>query len=297
MDQLETAAPVPVPATGGRGPLQAGELVVLIDHKARRHMIRLQPGGQWHTKWGILPHDQIIGQEDGVRLRLPAGRPVVAWRPTLEDFVMEMPRKTQIIYPKDLGLILMRGNIFPGARVMQTGLGSGSLACALIRYLGPEGTLVSYEYRQEFARVAERNLQNFLGYAPPNHRIEIRDAYAGIDERDLDTLILDLPEPERVVSAAAEALKSGGILLSWLPTTIQVHKLVVALRADLRFDQIDAVELILRPWYVTEESMRPVHRMVGHTGFLISARRCPPRPHAAPPPEPDDDDLTERDEE
>lgn len=252
-------------------------------------MFRLQPGTAYHSNRGVVPHDEMIGSPDGVRLRTAMGRPVLVQRPTLEDYIMEMPRKTQIIYPKDLGLILTRGNIFPGARVLQSGLGSGSLACFLMRYLGRDGKLISYENRPEFIRLAQRNIAAFLGYEPDNHRVDLRDAYDGFVDTDLDTVFLDLPEPERCVGSAADALRDGGMVLAWLPTTMQVHRLVVAMRAEPRLEQVDAMELLLRPWYVTEESMRPVHRMVAHTGFLVSARRCQPRPIPAAPPPPADE--------
>lgn len=248
-------------------------------------MFTLRPGKVLRSAVGTILHDDIIGAEEGLWLQTPSGRHALCLRPTMEDFILKMPRKSQIIYPKDLGLILLRGDIHPAARVLQAGIGSGALAISLLRFIGPAGRLVSYELSPDQAAVAEENIRRFFGQDPPQHVLELRDIYAGIAERDLDTIILDVPEPERCVGAAAAALRPGGALLVWLPTTPQVHRLVAALKDERRFGLIETVEQLLRPWYVSRISMRPEHRMVAHTGFLISARRCEPLPGGADDPE------------
>jgi tRNA (adenine57-N1/adenine58-N1)-methyltransferase len=263
-------------------PLAAGELVVLIDHKQRRHFVRLRPHAEAIDG---LRHDEVIGQPDGCLLRDRRGRPVWCFRARLEDAVRALPRRTQILYPKDLATILMRADIRPGAAVLEAGLGSGALAAVLLRFLSPGGRLVSYEVREEFARLAERNLAELGlrdGPAAAEHRIELRDVYQGIGERDLDAVILDVPAPERCLAHAAAALRPGGSLLAWLPTALQVHRVGNALQATAWFADLAIDETLQRPWHVGPASVRPVHRMVAHTGFLVSARRTAVAVAAAP---------------
>jgi tRNA (adenine57-N1/adenine58-N1)-methyltransferase len=187
-----------------------------------------------------------------------------------------MPRGAQVIYPKDLGPILMLADIFPGARVLESGVGSGALTMTLLRAVGPEGSVVGYELRDDFAERARRNVEGFLGPDLPL-RIEVRDAYDGIDETDLDRMLLDLPEPWRVVKHAESALAPGGILLSYLPTIGQVMRLREEL-AESAFGMVETLEVLQRGWNVDGQSVRPDHRMVAHTGFLTHARLLAPAP-------------------
>ena len=261
-----------------RAPLRSDELVLLISPKGRRHLIWLRQNGLFHhPHGGHLPHDSIIGRTPGVRFCTEAGVEVVCLRSPLEKYILrKLRRPTQVIYPKDLGNLLLRGEIYPGARVLEAGLGSGASAIFLLRFLGPEGQLTSYESREEFAQLAAksiRQVQDLYGDSGAQHSVVLRDIYEGIDERDLDAVLLDLPQPERAVAHVAGALRPGGALLSWLPTTLQVYSLVRMLQEDPNWTLVETTESLLRSWQVSENSIRPAHRMVGHTGFLISARK------------------------
>ncbi len=257
-----------------RGPFQAGEQVLLLDRKRRRHLIRLAEGGEFHTHAGVLDHANVIGQEEGVTVRTTRGAALLALRPTLSEFVLEMPRGAQVIYPKDLGPILMLGDIFPGARVLESGVGSGAMTMTLLRAVGPTGHVTGYELREDFATRARENIAAFLGEDLPL-AIEIRDVYEGIDLDELDRVVLDLPEPWQVVKHAERALRPGGILVSYLPTILQVSTLRDTL-AGSTFGMADTVEVLHRGWNVDGQSVRPDHRMVAHTGFLTVARKLAP---------------------
>ncbi|MGC8626596.1 MAG: tRNA (adenine-N1)-methyltransferase [Acidimicrobiales bacterium] len=259
-----------------------GERVLLLDRRGRRYLVSLEKGGEFHTHNGPVPHDDVIGREEGSVVRSSRGAKYLAVRPTLAEVVLEMPRGAQVIYPKDLGPILLMADIFPGARVLEAGLGSGALSMALLR-AGADVT--GYELREDFARRAVRNVTGFLGEEVlARYHVEIRDAYAGIGPRGLDRVLLDLPEPWRVVEHAASALRPGGILLSYLPSIAQV----MALRASLEgggFAMAETVEVLSRSWHVEGQSVRPEHRIVGHTGFLTAARLLAParEEHDGPP--------------
>jgi tRNA (adenine57-N1/adenine58-N1)-methyltransferase catalytic subunit len=256
------------------GVLGAGDRVLLVDHKRRRHLITLVAGGQFHTHAGIVEHDALIGASEGVTVRTSKGARLVAVRPTLAEYVLEMPRGAQVIYPKDLGPILMLADVFPGARILESGVGSGALTCALLRAAGPLGHVTGYELREEFAQRAIRNVHGFLGDDVPLD-VHVRDAYEGIDEQGLDRVVLDLPEPWRVVKHAVEVLRPGGILVAYLPTILQVGRLREEL-ADAPFGMVETLEVLQRTWHVEGQSIRPDHRMVAHTGFLTHARLLVP---------------------
>lgn len=265
-----------------RGPLQSDEWVLIIDPTGRRHIVRLKAGDLFHhRRFGHLRHDQMIGQPPGLRFGTSNGTQVICLRPTFEDFVLgKLRRRTQIIYPKDLGFLLIRGDIFPGARVLEAGIGSAAAALLLLRFLGPEGELISYERREEFiepARDTIEKVRKMWGDSGARHVIQCRDVYEGIEERDLDTILLDVPEPHHSIPSAAEAVRPGGTLVCWLPTALQVYDLVRRLQGDPHWAQVETAELLLRHWDVSPQSIRPRHRMVGHTGFLISARRVEPQ--------------------
>jgi tRNA (adenine57-N1/adenine58-N1)-methyltransferase len=246
--------------------------VVLTDRKRRSYLIWLQPGGVFDLHGGRVAHDALIGQPDGVTVEASRGERILALRPTLADYVLHMPRGAQVIYPKDLGLILMLADIFPGATVVEAGTGSGALTMTLIRAVGPGGRVCSYDIREDFQRRAARNVARFLGETP-TLTLRLHDIATGIPDAPADRIVLDLPEPWRVVEPALEVLRPGGVLLAYLPTTLQVHQTVQALSASRGFAQIETVEALLRPWHVEAQSVRPAHRMVAHTGFLITARR------------------------
>lgn len=255
-------------------PFIPGDMVLLEDSKRRRHLITLSEEGEFHSHTGVLPHRALIGQEEGVTVRTTRGARLVALRPTLAEYVLKMPRGAQVIYPKDLGPIIMLGDIFPGARVLESGVGSGALTMTLLRAVGPTGHVLGYELREDFADRARRNIEGFLGPEAP-FSIEVRDIYEGIEASDLDRIVLDLPEPWRVVEHAARALRPGGILLSYLPTIGQVGLLREALAAS-PFGMAESLEVLQRTWHVEGQSIRPDHRMVAHTGFLTHARLLVP---------------------
>ena len=255
-------------------PFTVGDMVLLEDSKRRRHLITLSEDGEFHTHAGVLTHRTLIGQEEGVTVRTTRGSRLTALRPTLAEYVLKMPRGAQVIYPKDLGPILMVGDIFPGARVLESGVGSGALTMTLLRAVGPTGHVLGYELREDFADRARRNVEGFLGADVPLD-IEVRDIYEGIDATDLDRIVLDLPEPWQVVEHAARALRPGGILVSYLPTIGQVGLLREAI-AESPFGMPESLEVLHRTWHVEGQSIRPDHRMVAHTGFLTHARLLVP---------------------
>jgi tRNA (adenine57-N1/adenine58-N1)-methyltransferase catalytic subunit len=255
------------------GPLAVGERVLLVDPKERRYLLTLVAGATFHTHAGVLAHDDIIGMTEGCSISGSTGRTFLALRPTLSDVVLKMPRGAQVIYPKDLGAILIAADIGPGQRVLEAGVGSGALSMTVLR---AGAAVVGYELREDFAERARANVTATLGADAP-YRVEIRDVTEGIDERDLDRILLDMPEPHKVVAAAAGALRPGGILLSYLPTINQTALLRQELDgANGRFGLAETQEVMRRTWHVEARSVRPDHRMVGHTGFLTTARRLEP---------------------
>ena len=250
-------------------PLAVGERVLLLDTKKRRYLVTLQEGGEFHSHAGFVPHADLIGAPEGSTVSSTMGARFLAIRPTLSDFVLKMPRGAQVIYPKDLGPILMLADIFPGAQVLESGVGSGALSMTLLR-AGAEVT--GYELREDFAARAQNNVASFLGADPgERYRVEVRDTYAGIDLADLDRVVLDLPEPWQVVKHAERALRPGGILVAYTPTIIQASQLRETL-AGSAFAMEETVEVLHRTWHIDGLSVRPDHRMVAHTGFLTHAR-------------------------
>jgi tRNA (adenine57-N1/adenine58-N1)-methyltransferase len=255
-------------------PFEPGDRVLLVDAKRRRHLITLKDDGEFHSHNGVLKHADLIGRDEGISVKTTMGARLTAVRPTLGEYVLEMPRGAQVIYPKDLGPILMLGDVFPGARILESGVGSGALTMTLLRAIGPTGSVTGYELRDDFASRAQRNVEGLLGPDLPL-RIEVRDVYDGIQEDDLDRVILDLPEPWRVVKHAEGALRPGGILLAYLPTIGQVARLHEEL-VQSPFGMVQTLEVLHRSWHVDGQSVRPDHRMVAHTGFLTHARLLAP---------------------
>jgi tRNA (adenine57-N1/adenine58-N1)-methyltransferase len=257
------------PAPAGHRPFEAGDRALLFDSKGRRYLVLLEKGREFHSHAGTVPHDTILGRQEGSIVRSSLGARYTAVRPTLAEIVLKMPRGAQVIYPKDLGQILVMADISPGARVLEAGLGSGALSMALLR---AGADVAGYEVREDFAKRAIANVTAFLGEAAlKRYHVEVRDVYEGITEKSLDRVLLDLPEPWRVAKHAAGAMRPGGIIVSYLPTVGQVMTLREAL-ADAGFGMAETVEVLLRPWHVDGQSVRPEHRMVGHTGFLTAAR-------------------------
>jgi tRNA (adenine57-N1/adenine58-N1)-methyltransferase len=257
--------------------LQEAERIHLVDRKDRFYALTLKRGKVFQHSGETLAHDDLIGKPEGIRVILSRGTRMTVLRPTLAENVLKMPRGAQVIYPKDLGIILMWSDIYPGARVLEAGAGSGALTMTLLRAVGEKGRVFSYEVREDFAKRAEENVRQFLGEVD-HWQLHHRDITEGIIEQELDRIILDLPEPWRLVSHAEKALRSGGILLSYLPTVPQVQQLVEELRANRSFDFIETIETLLRSWNIDGRSVRPDHRMVAHTGFITTARKITNQP-------------------
>jgi tRNA (adenine57-N1/adenine58-N1)-methyltransferase len=254
-------------------PFEPGERVLLIDDRGRRYLFRLSPGETWHSHAGAVPHDLILGSEEGTWVHSTSAAAFVCFRPRLTDFVLKMPRGAQVVYPKDLGAIWVAADIFPGASVLEGGTGSGALTIALSRAVGPEGRVVSYDTRPEFQEKALRNLEAFFGGSPGN--VDLRGGdLAQIAEtgETFDRAVLDLPEPWAVLPAIDPAIAPGGIVCGYLPTTVQIQRLVLAFN-ECGYQHTETFEVLHRSWHVTERSVRPDHRMVAHTGFITLARK------------------------
>jgi len=255
-----------------KGPFQPDEPVILIDRKDREYLARLEPRRPIAIRGGRIAVEAIIGRDEGSAVRSSVNEPFLVFRPSLPQLIPNLPRSAQVIYPKDIGPILLWADLFPGARVVEAGVGAGALSMALLRAIGDRGSLISYEIRDDFAALAQKNVARFFGPAP-NWTVKMGDIVDALDEADIDRVILDLPEPWRVVEQAWKVLKPGGFLLCYLPTVLQVKSLVDALRNDKRFACIETSENLMRFWHFKGMSARPQHRMVAHTGFLTSARR------------------------
>jgi tRNA (adenine57-N1/adenine58-N1)-methyltransferase len=254
------------------GPLRDGETVVFIDRKEREYLRRLAGGKEIKIRDGKVAADEIIGRDEGTLVRSSLSDTFLVFRPTLAQLIPNLPRQAQVIYPKDIGSILVWADIQPGLTVVESGVGAGALTVALLRALGPTGKLVSIELREDFARMAKENVARYYG-AAEHWSLKLGDVAEALDETEIDRVILDLPEPWKVTERAWGALKPGGILLSYLPTVIQVKTLVDSLREHHGFAAIECFETLFRYWHIKEMSMRPQHRMVAHTGFITVARR------------------------
>jgi len=256
--------------------LQDGEQVLLIDQRGRRHLFMLRKGETFHSDRGWVTHDAIIGQPDGSWVRTSKGTRYVVLRPTLAEYVLDMPRGAQVIYPKDLAMVMFWADIFPGARVLEAGMGSGALTLALLRAVGPAGRVISYEQREDFARRALANIQLRMGEVN-TLAVRLRPVEEGLaEEETVDRAVFDLPEPWHLVEPVARVLRSGGIFLSYVPTIIQSHQLSEALRRHPGYPLVETFETLFRPWNIEHTSVRPFHRMVAHTGFITVARRVVP---------------------
>jgi tRNA (adenine57-N1/adenine58-N1)-methyltransferase len=271
----------PTGAASRRGPLQPGDRVQLTDPKKRLHTITLQPGGQFHTHRGIVMHDDLIGEPEGIVVKSTAGTPYLALRPLLSDYVLSMPRGAQVIYPKDAALIVGYADVFPGARVVEAGAGSGSLTCSLLRAVGDEGSVSSYELRQEFADVARVNVHRFFGTEHPAWRLTVGDLNDATDT-GVDRVVLDMLAPWDCLDTVSRMLVPGGVVCCYVATTTQLSRTVEALRAHGTFTEPWSMESMVRGWHVEGLAVRPDHRMVAHTAFLAFSRRL--ADGVAPPP-------------
>ncbi|MDP8955362.1 MAG: tRNA (adenine-N1)-methyltransferase [Actinomycetota bacterium] len=254
-------------------PFEPGERVLFVDSRGRRFLVRLQSGATFHFHDGAVPHDLVVGSEEGTEVHSSTGAALLCLRPTLSDFILKMPRGAQVIYPKDIGAILVFADIGLGARVLEAGTGSGALTMALCRAAGPDGHVVSYEARHEFHEKAASNLENFLGKLPPWLELRLGDVREVASTGEFfDRVVLDLPEPGALLGEVGSVLRSGGLICTYLPTTNQVQESVLALNAA-GYIEVETFEIVLRTWHVTERSVRPDHRMVAHTGFITVARK------------------------
>lgn len=258
-----------------------GDKVVLIDNRLRRYLVTLQEGAEFHSHTGYITHANIVGQAEGSLFLTTRNAKYWAMRPSLEDFVLQMPRGAQVIYPKDLAPICMIADIGPGVRVFETGLGSGALSMTMLRY-GAE--IVGYEIREDFLNRARTNVREFLGAeALERYQTHLRDAYEGIEATDLDRVVLDLPEPWRVVPHAEQALRPGGILVAYTPSITQAMQTREALSRGPWIEQ-RTLEVLHRTWHIEGQAVRPDHRMVAHTAFLTAARFLGERTDGIPEP-------------
>lgn len=267
------------------GPFRVGDRVQLTDPKGRKYTVVLAEGDKYHTHRGQLEHDDLIGQPEGCVVTSAAGTTYLALRPLLADYVLSMPRGAQVIYPKDAAQIVMWGDVFPGARVLEAGAGSGALTCSLLRAVGPEGSVTSYEVREDHAEHAERNVQRFFGQTPPNWTLHIADL--AVHTGAVDRAVLDMLAPWEVLPTVAGHLVPGGVLVVYVATVTQLSRITEALREQRCWTEPQAWETLHRPWHVVGLAVRPEHKMQGHTAFLLTARRLaegvePPRVQRRP---------------
>jgi tRNA (adenine57-N1/adenine58-N1)-methyltransferase len=267
------------------GPFRIGDRVQLTGPKARLHTITLRSGGELHTHHGVLKHTALIGQPDGSVVTNSGGHEYLALRPLLRDFVMSMPRGAAIVYPKDAAQILAEADVFPGAVVVEAGVGSGALSLWLLRAIGSEGRLVSFERRPEFAEVARANVETFAGEEPPNWDVVVGDLVEALPRAvapaSVDRVVLDMLAPWECIDVVADALTPGGVVVCYVATATQLSRVAEYIRATGLFTEPDANETMVRGWHVEGLAVRPDHRMIAHTGFLVWARRL--APGAIPP--------------
>jgi tRNA (adenine57-N1/adenine58-N1)-methyltransferase len=264
--------------------LCAGEWVRLTDSKGRRHNINLEAGRRFFTNRGSIDHDDLIGRSEGFTVTSSAGGEYLVFRPLLSEFVVSMPRGAAVVYPKDAAQIIAMADIFPGARVLEAGAGSGALTCALLRAVGPHGLVSSFERRAEFAEIAQQNITQLFDGRHPALRLTVEDLVTALEAddadpdttQDMDRAVLDMLAPWECVDTVAAALVPGGVLCAYVATATQLGRIVETLRAHGEFTEPKAWETLLRDWHVEGLAIRPAHSMIGHTGFVVTARRMAP---------------------
>ncbi len=283
-----------------RGPFQWGDRVQLTDEKGRHHTVSLVEGGELHSHRGVLAHDTMIGLTDGSVVANSHGTEYLAFRPLLTDFAMSMPRGAAIVYPKDAAHIVTFGDIFPGAVVVEAGVGSGALSLALLQAVGETGSVTSFERREEFADIAASNIEAYFGDKPTNHRIIVGDLVESLPSAfaagEVDRVVLDMLAPWECVDAVAEILAPGGVMVCYVATVTQMSRTVEAIRHHGGFTRTESTETLVRGWHVEGLAVRPDHRMVAHTGFLVTSRRLspgvvPPKAQRRTKPEFEDSDI------
>jgi len=249
-----------------------GEVVLLLDPEGKRFLVRLSEHDSLHHHRGAVRHADVIGQVEGTEVRSSQGRLFVAVRPRLIDYVLEMPRRSGIVYPKDAAHLLAWADVAPGQRVLESGVGSGALTLALLRAVGDKGQVIGYETRADFIDLTLANIRGFGMEQPGNLLLREHDVYSGLLDGDLDRVVLDLPEPWRVLPHLPTALRPGGWVAAYVPSIVQINRFVEDLRAARRYVQIETHEVLLRAWHVQDLAVRPEQQMVGHTGFVSVAR-------------------------
>jgi tRNA (adenine57-N1/adenine58-N1)-methyltransferase len=267
----ESAAPTG--AAHRRGPLAVGDRVQLTDPKGRMHTITLATGKEFFTHKGSLPHDQLIGAPEGTTVTTTGGVTYLALRPLLADYVLSMPRGAAVVYPKDAGQVVHMADIFPGARVVEAGVGSGALTMSLLRAVGDEGLVSSYERRQDFADIARANVESFFGSPHPAWRLTVGDLAESLAETEVDRVVLDMLAPWDCLDVVSRTLVPGGVLICYVATATQLSRTAEAMREHGTFTEPSAWESLVRGWHLEGLAVRPEHRMVGHTGFLLTTRR------------------------
>lgn len=259
------------------GPFVVGDRVQLTDAKGRHYTMVLSAGAEFHTHRGAIPHDNVIGQPEGSVVKSTNGDPFLVLRPLLIDYVLSMPRGAQVIYPKDAAQIVHEGDIFPGARVLEAGAGSGALTCSLLRAVGPTGQVISYEVRDDHAVHAVSNVETFFGERPANWDLRIADLNAHpAEDPQVDRVVLDMLAPWEVLDTVSRVLIPGGVLVIYVATVTQLSEVVEALRGQQCWTEPRAWETLQRGWNVVGLAVRPQHAMRGHTAFLVAARRLAP---------------------
>ena len=258
------------------GAFVAGDRVQLTDAKGKMHTITLQVNNEWHTHNGWLEHNGVIGLPEGSVVETTGGLKFLAFRPLLADYVLAMPRGATIVYPKDAAFILGFADVAPGLRVLEAGVGSGALTISLLRAVGPEGFVDSFEKRDEFAVIAKKNITNYLGDVPTNWSLTVGAVQEALHQQKYDRVILDMLAPWECVDMAADVLESGGVFLAYVATTTQLSATAEAIKAHGGFTEPESNESLIRGWHHEGLAVRPQHRMIGHTGFLIMTRRLAP---------------------
>ena len=258
------------------GFFSAGDRIQLTDPKGKLYSFTITPGKEWHTHKGWITHDDLIGLPEGSVVSTTAGLSFSAFKPLLSDFVLTMPRGATIVYPKDAAMIIGVADIYPGARVLEAGVGSGALTISLLRAVGDKGSVHSVERREDFAKIAKTNVHEYFSAEPKNWKLEVGDLQDKSFEPDYDRVVLDMLAPWECVDVSAQALRPGGVFLAYVATTTQLSATAEALKHDGRFTEPESSETLVRGWHHEGLAVRPQQRMIGHTGFLIQSRRMAP---------------------
>lgn len=276
--------PVHLLGVAAGDPFREGEPVLLFDDRDRRYLLHLRAEGVFQYHFGSLPHSALIGSPEGGVFRSSKGAPLTALRPRLGDYILKMRRGPQVVYPKDLGAVLLYADIYPGLTVLEAGTGSGALAMTLTRAVGPAGRVISYEVREDHARHGRAALVKHFGELPDWLELRTGDVADGLEEAEADRLVLDIPEPWEAAERAAARMRPGAVVCCYLPTVPQVERLHRALEETGRFIDAETFEVLRRTWNIRGRSVRPDHGMVGHTGFITTARLFLPEEDPPPPP-------------